>query len=656
MRKLLYIGVLFLFTVFSACNDFMEFPPAAEFNRDSVFAKYTNVERLVYDMYSYPVPLNFDTRSFGTDGTRLNGGSFASALTDEGQAFDVQSGYQVQMYYTGNVDAGYSASWKGDYHGEDDYLAKWTTIRKAYILLENIDRVPDATEEQKMRIKGEAKLMIATVYFEMFKRYGGVPIITKSFTGSESEEEINLGRSSLEETYKFIIGLLDEVLTDYKDYIPANYTDIPAEFGRFPLAFAYALKARVKLYAASPLYNTATPYSRALGEKSNLICFMSENRELWKEAADAATEAINFCMQNGYGLVDDPTGREDGMNYTCANIEYPSKGNTEVIWGVIMDKGPQAGGAYNMQNYTIIRGLPNVGVYSWGYAANLVPLNQVERYEIDDDNTPGQYLSWEGVRSYETGIISDGESENAKKMLAEAARRPYEEVRLDPRFYASVAYNGVADYGIWGEQNEIDMADAYADPVDGGEPKALSGKHGNSSEGKQKVKVLHYVRKFTRGYEGREASLFPLNIYMRMAELYLIRAEALNEYAGPSQQVYDDLNLIRTRSGMCNVKQTTDQKEMREIIAHERNIEMFYEDQRWFDLRRTLQSEDDIPVTIYKLQIRKWYKTEKDNWPYKITYEKVPYMDRWWDNKMYMNPFPQNEINKFYGLIQNPGW
>lgn len=60
-------------------------------------------------------------------------------------------------------------------------------------------------------------------------------------------------------------------------------------------------------------------------------------------------------------------------------------------------------------------------------------------------------------------------------MLAEAARKPYEEVKLDPRFYASVAYNGVADYGIWGEQNEIDMADAYADPIDGGEPKALSG-------------------------------------------------------------------------------------------------------------------------------------------------------------------------------------
>lgn len=656
MKKLLYIGVFFFLSLFSACNDFMEFPPAAEFNRDSVFASYTNVERLVYDMYSYPIPLNFDTRDFGANGTRFNGGTFASAVTDEGQAFDAQSGYQVQMYYTGNVDAAYSASWSGKYHGEDDYLAKWKTIRKAYILIENVDRVPDATEEQKMRIKGEAKLMIATVYFEMFKRYGGVPILTKSFSGSEGEEEINLGRASLEDTYKFIIGLLDEVITKYADYIPANYTDIPAEFGRFPLAFAYALKARVKLYAASPLYNTDTPYSNELGENSNLICFMKENRELWKEAADAATEAIRFCEQNGYKLVDDPTNRENGMNYSCANIEYPSKGNSEVIWGVILDKGKLVGGAYLFQSYTIIRGLPRVNLYTYGYAANLVPLNQVERYEIDDDMTPGQYVDWNEVRSYETGIdANESNSALAKQKLAEAARKPYEEIRLDPRFYASVAYNGVSDYGEWSKANEIDMADAYLESGTG-EPKALGAKHGGCSEGKQRVKMLHYMRKFTRGYEGREGSMYPLNIYMRLAELYLIRAEALNEYAGPSQQVYDDLNVIRTRSGMCDVEEATSQAEMRKLIAHERNIEMFYEDQRWFDLRRTLTAEKMIPVKIYKVQIRKWYKAETDKWPYKITYEKQPYMTRWWDNKMYMNPFPQNEINKFYGLIQNPGW
>lgn len=653
MKNLLYFGVLLLFPVFFACNDFMEFPPSAEFNRDSVFAKYANVERLVYDMYSYPIPLNFDTRPFGTDGTRLNGGSFASALTDEGQAFDVQSGYQVQMYYTGNVDAGYSASWSGTYHGEDDYLAKWKIIRKAYVLIENVDRVPDATTEQKMRIKGEAKLMIATVYFEMFKRYGGVPIIRKSFTGSEDEGEINLGRASLEDTYKFIVDLLDEVIRDYKEYIPANYTNIPAEFGRFPLAFAYALKARVKLYAASPLYNTANPYSKALGENSNLICFMNENKNRWKEAVDAATEAIDFCLHNGYKLVDDVSKREDGMNYTCANIEYPSKGNTEVIWGVLLQPGNKLGSRHTFQDFTIIRGLSD----TWGYASNLVPLNQVERYEIDDDVTSGQYVSWEKVRSFETGIAAnEANTALAEQKLAETARKAYEEVKLDPRFYASIAYNGVGDYGVWGKNNKIDMADAYLDPVDGADPVSLAQNAGSASENKTNVKILHYMRKFTRGYEGREGGMYPLNIYMRLAELYLIRAEALNEYSGPSQQVYDDLNAIRVRSGMCKVKTTSDPKEMRKIIAHERSIEMFYEDQRWFDLRRTLQSENEIPVTIYKVQIRKWYKAAHDKWPYKITYEKVPYMKRWWDDKMYMNPFPQDEINKFYGLIQNPGW
>lgn len=649
MKKLVYIGALFLLSLFPSCNDFMEFPPAAEFNRDSVFAKYTNAEKLVYEMYSYPVPLNMDTRGFGADGTRLGGGAFASALTDEGQTFDRQSGYQVQMYYTGNVDAGYSASWSGSYHGEDDYLAKWKTIRKAYVLIENIDRVPDATYAQKMRIKGEAKLMIATVYFEMFKRYGGVPILTKSFVGNESEEEINLGRSSLEATYNFIIGLLDEVIRDYGEYIPANYTTNLAEFGRFPLAFAYALKARVKLYAASPLYNTSMPYSNALGEQSNLICFMKENRELWKEAATAASEAIAFCEQNGYKLVDNPGNRENAMNYSCANMEYPSKGNTEVIWGILLPKN------INFMYYTVIRGLPRLNLYTYGYVANLVPLNQVERYELDDNQHPGMYRDWSKGFSYETGINpAEGDAKVAKKLLAEAARKPYE--GLDPRFYASVAYNACHDYGIWSKENEIDMADAYLEPAGGEAPKVLTGKHGAQSEGKQNVNMLHYMRKFTRNYEGREASMYPLNIYMRMAELYLIRAEALNEYAGPSQQVYDDLNLIRERSGMCKVEETGDPGKMREIIAHERNIELFYEDHRWFDLRRTLTAEEQIPVTIYKVQIRKWYKKESDKWPYKVTYDKVPYMDRWWDDKMYMNPFPQGEINKFYGLVQNPGW
>lgn len=644
MRKILYVILFFIISLTMGCNDFMEFPPAATFNEDSVFSKYTNVERLVYEMYNRPVPLNIDTRNFGADGTRFGGGSFASAVTDEGQAFHVQSGYQVQQYYKGNVDASFSASWSSSFHGEDDYNLKWKTIRKAYKLIENIDRVPDATVEQKERIKGESKLMIATVYFEMFKRYGGVPIVRKAFTGTETTEETNLPRATLQETYQFILDLLDDVINNYGKYIPANYTNLPDEFGRFPMAFAYGLKARFLLYAASPLYNTDKPYSDALGENSNLICFMNYDKERWKLAADAADEAIKFCLNNGYRLVDDETQRDNAMNYSVANIEYPSKGNTEVIWGVIQKDSKGSDGLSTMQYYTLIRGIPS----TYGYACNMVPLNQIERYE-KNSGIPGEYVSWEKQKSYETGISDSDTPADAKVKLAEAARKAYE--GLDPRFYASIAFNGVDDYGKWGPLGDIDMADAYTD--DG---VALSGLHGQNSEAKQRSTILHFVRKFTRGYEGNESKLKPLNIYMRMAELYLIRAEAMNNYYGPSQQVYDDLNIIRRRSGMCDVKETTDMDEMNEIIAHERNIELYYEDHRWFDLRRTLKAEEYIPVMIYKVQIRKWYKNESSKYPYKITYDKVEYEKRYWSNHWYMNPFPKSEVNKFYGLIQNPGW
>lgn len=645
MKKIVNIIVLLLMASFSfvGCSDFMEFPPAATFNIDSVFSKYTNVEKLVYNMYSYPVPLNFDTRGHGASGTRMAGGSFASAITDEGQSFHVQSGYQVQRYYTGNVDAGYAASWTGTNKGEDDYLAKWSTIRKAYVLIENVDRTPDATTEQKERIKGEAKLMIGVVYFEMFKRYGGVPIIRKTFTGGENSDAINLPRATLEETYNFMMETLDDVTKNYQNVLPANYNERPDEFGRFPMALAYAVKARAALYAASPLYNTSKPYSDALGDNSNLICFMKQDKERWKVAADFATEAINYCLQNGYAMIDLETDRENAMNYTNANINYPSKGNTEVIWGI-----SQANGSWPY--HTMVRTFP--GTVS-GYASNLVPVNQVERYEIDDDTEPGKYKSWDEQQTFLTGISpTEADAAKAKKTLAAAARKAYEEPRLDPRFYASVIYNGDDKYGKWGPLGEVDMADAFADD---GSP--LVTNNGQLSEGKNRTTILQYVRKFHRGYEGNEFAMKPLNIYFRMAELYLIRAEALNEYhPKPTSEVHSDLNFIRNRSGMCNVKSDADQTEMREIVARERNVEMFYEDQRWFDLRRTLKSAEKIPVMIYKIQIRKWYRNASDKQPYKITYDKVPYQKRYWSNHWYMNPFPKSEINKFYGLIQNPGW
>lgn len=650
MKKIILFLILVVALFSTSCNDFLEFPPSVSFNLDSVFSKYTNSQKMVNDMYNYPIPLNFDTRGFGSNGTRMGGGSFASSLTDEGQPFDVQQGYQVQRYYNGNVEPSTCASWSSAFKGEDDYAQKWITIRKAYIILDNIDRVPDITFPtnqgitpalQKSRIKAECKLMIALVYFEMWKRYGGVPIVTSAFATTDSYETMKVKRSTLLETYNFINGLLTDVITNYAEALPARIA-VAEEFGRFPMAFAYALKARLELYAASPLYNTDHPYSTALGENSNLICFMNYDVERWKKAADAATAAIDYCTTNGYAVVDNPADRDNANNYTTANINYPYKGNTEVIWGI-----PQVSNG-NWYYYNQIRSLTTYGTF--GYATNLVPINQVERYELKS-NVSGQYKSWDNIQSFNIPSIATGTSAiDGGKAVAAVARKPYE--GLDPRFYASIAYNGLIDYGT---EPYIDMADAWIDGK-GKSDSVYSNLCGGQGTTKSRVSVLHYVRKFHRGWELRENSMAPLNIYMRMAELYLIRAEALNEYSGPSALVEEDLNFIRTRSAMPNVKSGASQVIMRDLIAHERNIELYYEDQRWFDLRRTLQSEKKIPVNVYKIAIKKWYHAPTDNWPYKITYEKKLYSTRVWFNKWYMNPFPTQEVDKGYGLIQNPGW
>jgi hypothetical protein len=671
MKKIILLFIMIVTLSLVSCSDFMEFPPAAQFNVDSVFTKYANAERLLSDMYSYPIPLNIDTRPFGAKGTRLAGGAFASALTDEGQPTSAQAGYLINRYHRGTINALSCASWDIGSGGEDDYLEKWKTIRKAYILLNNIDRVPNSTfpinqgldpQVQKDRIKAEAKLMIALVYFEMWKRYGGVPLLNREFRSTDDFSSFAVKRSTLEETYDFITGLLDDVTKNYEGKLPAKIT-VPAEYGRFPMALAYGLRARLELYAASPLYNTNVPYSNALGANSNLICFMKPyDPQRWKKAADAATAAINYCNSNGYAIVDDPSKRDNGMNYTVASLERPSMGNNESIWGINLPKLTSSG--YNtMQAYTIIRGSISG---TFGFASNLVPLNQIERYE-KKTSVSGQYQSWDAIRTFPVPTIPTGTAANTVgQLVATAASKAYE--GLDPRFYASISYNGVATTTaaangapLYGSQPFIDMGNGYVENFGTSGFVIDKTRSGNQSIDKQAAAIMpHYVRKFTRGFEGRESTLNTINIYMRLAELYLIRAEALNEFGENQAQVENDLNSIRTRSGMPNVVSGQSKIQMRETIAHERSVELFYEDHRWFDLRRTLQSEFKIPVNIYNVSIKKWYKrtsaTAISPNPYQITYEKTLYNKRVWYNHWYMNPFPAQEVNKGYGLIQNPGW
>lgn len=573
----------------SSCNGFFDFPDSSSFNEDSVFSQYRNAERLVFEMYTN-LPDVILSNGFGKP---LNGPSL-DVITDGAAAFSGQSQYGTHKFTSGGLT---SSNVTGDGNGvEYAYNDHWKNIRIAHTLIERINEVPDATVEQKERIIGEAKTMLALKYFEMFKRFGGVPLVKKRL---DDPSEYKIPRSSLKDTYDYIIQLCDEAIDN--PYFPARTSSL--EFGRLTKAAAYGIKAKTMLWAASPLFNTSSPYM-SLGENNELICFGSEDKERWKLAADAARDAIDFCEANGYAVVDNQGNtREDYIeNYKVATQYVPSSGNTEVIWGRVKPMNA---------DMWFTRGEP-----MGGWATNVPTHNQVEKYRKND----GKFVDWS--TRITTAVNNPDE--------------PYED--LEPRFHATIAYNGKKWYD--GVNMEFFRA------AEGGVT------DGRNSMSVAKTEYSYALHKYVWGFEDVRktgATWRVVSTWMRLSELYFAEAEALNNYDGETfkTQILASLNKVLKRSGM-SAPENLLPEDMARFIEREKAVEFFFESQRYFDLKRWLKG-DELAGEIYDVDIRKYNDGH-------YTFEKVVRENRVWNNHYYLWPFPQAEINKNYGLIQNPGW
>lgn len=580
------LGIVLFFCIITSmsCKKFLVMPPQTSFNIDSVFANYQNTERLIFDMYQ------FQGKALATALNSKMGLSSVATITDEAICFTAQNGYTSNNVYAGSVNSTWFTV--NGTNGEDVYDNHWKTIRKAFILKENIDRVPDAPAAVKNRVKGECTAMVALEYFEMFKRYGGVPIVKNSLN---NPEDFVIPRASLDSVYTYIISLCDEAIAN-PDF-PARVPD-EKEFGRLTKAFAYGLKARTMLYAASPLFNSTKPYMD-FGANNKLICFMKYDKNLWTQAAKAAADAISYCEQNGYGIVK---SFGTAKNYKVACEDVPKAGNTEVMYGTFQ-------GINQSKLYWLGRGT-NMG----GYAATEPTQNHIEKYQ----NTDGTTVNWS---STVTTPVND-------------PTFPYK--KLDPRFQISVAYNGC----LWVTTNPTYNLEIY-DGVDASVP---NGRNGPISA---KTQFAYFARKWLNGFES-SGVWTPMSPYMRLAEMYLNLAEALNEANGPTAEAYNALDVIRSRSGMPNVPRNMDQATLRAYIDNERSVELYLENHRYFDVKRTLQG-DVFKGPIYDVRV-----IRQKNGSY--TYTRYKYHDRAWFQHWYLHPFPYNEVNKGYGLIQNPGW
>ncbi|MET3877251.1 RagB/SusD family nutrient uptake outer membrane protein [Chitinophaga sp. OAE865] len=575
MQQVKYYIILSLLlgAFFSCTRDFLEKPPSVDITEDTIFSKIRNAETFLYDVYGNSMPSGLPTGWSNSSSGGIVAGVLAAAC-DEGDIADSWPG--ANRFNEGQ--------WNANDNPEDDFSTHYKAIRKANIFMERIDGVPDASGEYKAQLKAEARFLRALQYFELVKRYGGVPIVDRRLLNSDN---LKLPRNKLEECISFIVADCDAAL----GALPAAQEGFLR--GRISKGAVLALKSRVLLYAASPLFNSATAYVPTTDATAALVGYHNYDATRWQKAADAAKAVLDWAPTGSCRLITE-FGADKNYEYAWSepdNAEIILANKSNGRWGIYSD----------YFNFTM-----PVNIYGGWYGIS-VPMNFVKLYE----KKTGGAQTW------------PQSGDNANAMYAS----------LDPRFAQSVGYNGAS----W--NSEIGALQMYIKPD--GKP-ALHG--GDRGGGQWMHKFL--PRSVTWSTYGATIN-WPV---FRLAEFYLNYAEALNEAQGPVAEVYTAVNTIRARSGMPALSGKS-KEEMRMAIRNERAIELAFEEHRYWDVRRWKIAGDEGVMNgkMYGLRLKPIDGSTE------FHFEQVVFEQRVWNDKMYLYPFPNTEIYKQY-IVQNPGW
>ncbi len=559
-------------------NDFLDKPPSVDVTLDTVFSSKVYAERFLTGVYtSLPYGLN---TNWSAKGNKL-GMDILEALSDLNQSY-LNWGGAAQLYYSGQYNAATENSSNNTKYGflkEDN----WDGIRDANILIENIDRVPDLTDVRAKQIKAEARMVAAVHYCDMFRNFGGLPWVNKTYGAGEKTE---LPRLTARATLDSIVALIDKAIPD----LPWTVTDINNNDGRFTQASAMGLKARILLFGASPLFNSNEPFLEGKASQDKMTWYGAYDPNLWKIAADAAQTLIQKVeAEGGYALVKTGNPRKDFRS------AYYDRGNGEILISTrVRYKSP----GYWDGNYYFYQ---SAGGYGTGCPTQ-------------------EYVDMFGMAN---GLpVSDPAS-------GYNPSNPY--INRDPRLYETVLVNGDTYQG------------RTAELWIGG----LERKNRTSTAGA----TGYQLRKFLLDKNNMTNTVIQWP-YLRLSEVYLTYAEAANEVNnGPTAEAYRCVNVVRNRVGLGNLKAGLSRDEFREAVLNERACEFGFEEVRWYDLIRH-KKEADFTKTLHGMDITKSGNT----YTYK-TFELPPrYWKDNWSPKWFLSAFPPDEVNKNYGLVQNPGW
>jgi len=517
-----------------------------------------------------------------------------------------------------------------------EWGSMYNRIRSCNVTLQNLVSSP-IDQSLKERLQGEAHFLRAYYYQQLVRYYGGTPLITKVYKLNEAD--YSAARNSYADCIKFITTDCDSAIT--------LLTGKTMDAGRATVPAALALKSRVLLYAASDLHDipTAKAKSAVISAYAHpeLLGYISGDRTARWQAAKDAAKAVLDAAGTGYKLdLGSPASFDDAKtNYISIAMGGGSKAKfvdaaaaSELIFARYFVAGKDEGG----ENVGLNNG-PN-GYHNW--AGNTPVENLVSDYE----NIDGTKFDWNNPAN-------------------KAA--PYK--NRDPRFYASILFDGAG----WKPRDKISGNVDPANQIQTGSYQVGSGTLAGLDTRQSSIEnwngswTGYYVRKFIdidpNVVDNNTKQFIPWPFF-RYTEAVFNYAEACIEL-GQDAEAKIWLNKIRFRAGMPALTESGDA--LRQRYRNERRVEMVYEEQRYHDARRWMIAPTTLGRKLIFITVTGTLKPgqtapspyKHDETIYNYTY--TPAIDngienRQWLDKMYFLPISLTEVNKNLKLIQNPGY
>ena len=541
----------------------------------------------------------------------------------------------------------------------NDWPDMYQGIRCCDILVENIDRVPDMSLSEKTQWKAEATFLKAYFHFNLIRKWGPVPVIRESLPMDADVETVRVYREPIDTCFDYVLRLLDQAMPD----LPVENTSVD-ELGRANRAICAALKAKVAVYAASPLFN-GNEEEFTLVDKRGTQLFPAKTAEQklerWTYAMNACKEAIDVCNQANMRLYDVDNGiatnyvMVDSLKRTLTlRSAVNQRWTSELIWGNTQTRSQlTAFEQWTMPNLRATEFSHN----TWGYNFIGVPLKIVDQFYTRNGLPTNNDLDWGSVNLME---LVDA-PEDHSYYLQPGYTTVQMNINREPRFYAYLGFDGGKWLGMLDNYQNLSPDQVITFECRNGSTWGKSGSEIGPVTG-YFPKKLYPIQCRVTGNNAGTAYWYPWPI-IRLTDLYLLYAEAINEAEGPNGPHQEDLfyylDAVRERAGIPDVKTSWDEHSnnpgyyntqygMRDIIHRERLIELCFESQRFWDIRRWKEVANEYQKGIYGFTVAG--SNPEDYYVRRLIAAQT------FGLKDYFWPISTYYLERNPNLIQNLGW